>query len=124
MQTLEEDLARLLASNQISESTAMAMARNPQVVRDRAPCCSKTARPSICERPCDERTKSRATLLDMDEVKVDPAWALRVPASLATRRQVLPFAAIDGHVYVACANDQDQAALQAVERYVKHAGPP
>ena len=30
MQTLEEDLARLWASNQISESTAMAMARNPQ----------------------------------------------------------------------------------------------
>ncbi len=61
---------------------------------------------------------SAPVLLDMDEVKVDPAWALRVPASLATRRQVLPFAAIDGHVYVACANDQDQAALQAVERYV------
>jgi twitching motility protein PilT len=36
MQTLEEDLARLWASNQISESTAMAMARSPQVVRDRA----------------------------------------------------------------------------------------
>ncbi|HEX4150478.1 MAG TPA: GspE/PulE family protein [Pirellulales bacterium] len=57
-------------------------------------------------------------VLDMDQVKVDPAWALRVPASLATRRQVLPFAAIDGYVYVACANDQDHAALQAVERYV------
>jgi twitching motility protein PilT len=36
MQTLEEDLARLWASNQISEATAMAMARNPQVVRERA----------------------------------------------------------------------------------------
>jgi twitching motility protein PilT len=35
MQTLEEDLARLLVANQISEPTAMAMARNPQVVRDR-----------------------------------------------------------------------------------------
>lgn len=59
-----------------------------------------------------------AGLLDMDLVKVDPAWALRVPSSLATRRQVLPFAAIDGHIYVACANGHDQAALQAVERYV------
>ncbi|HEX3657830.1 MAG TPA: GspE/PulE family protein [Pirellulales bacterium] len=57
-------------------------------------------------------------LLDMDEVKVDPTWALRVPPALAMRRNVLPFASIDGHVYVACANDQDQAALQAVERYV------
>ncbi len=36
MQTLEEDLARLWASNQITEPTAMAMARNPQIVRDRA----------------------------------------------------------------------------------------
>ncbi|HEX4132437.1 MAG TPA: ATPase, T2SS/T4P/T4SS family [Pirellulales bacterium] len=35
MQTLEEDLARLWASNYISESTALAMARNPGVLRDR-----------------------------------------------------------------------------------------
>ncbi|HEY5312458.1 MAG TPA: type IV pilus twitching motility protein PilT, partial [Pirellulales bacterium] len=35
MQTLEEDLARLLAAQQISETTAMTMARNPQIVRDR-----------------------------------------------------------------------------------------
>ncbi|HEX3657831.1 MAG TPA: PilT/PilU family type 4a pilus ATPase [Pirellulales bacterium] len=35
MQTLEEDLARLLAAHQISETTAMTMARNPQIVRDR-----------------------------------------------------------------------------------------
>jgi twitching motility protein PilT len=36
MQTLEEDLARLMVSNQISETTAMTMARSPQIVRDRA----------------------------------------------------------------------------------------
>ena len=36
MQTLEEDLARLWAANQISETTAMTMARNPQIVRERA----------------------------------------------------------------------------------------
>ena len=72
----------------------------------------------ICEGQSDEIDAYATAVLDMDQVKVDPAWALRVPASLATRRQVLPFAAIDGHVYVACANDQDHAALQAVERYV------
>ncbi len=55
-------------------------------------------------------------VLNMDRVKIDPAWALRVPASLALRRQVLPFASHNGHVFVACANMLDHAALQAVER--------
>ncbi len=57
-------------------------------------------------------------LLNMDKVKVDPTWALRIPASLALRRQVLPFAQADGHVYVACANVQDTGALHAVEKLV------
>lgn len=55
--------------------------------------------------------------LDLEQVKIDPAWALRVPASLALRRQVLPFAALNGHVYVACADPSDTAALEAVERF-------
>lgn len=36
MQTMEHDLARLWASGRISEATAVAMARNPGVMRDRA----------------------------------------------------------------------------------------
>ncbi len=36
MQTLEQDLARLWVSGQISETSAVAMARNPGVFRDRA----------------------------------------------------------------------------------------
>jgi len=36
MQTLEQDLARLWVANLISETTAVALARNPQVLRDRA----------------------------------------------------------------------------------------
>jgi twitching motility protein PilT len=36
MQTLEQDLARLWVAGQISEATAVAMARNPGVFRDRA----------------------------------------------------------------------------------------
>ncbi|MFN4259449.1 MAG: type IV pilus twitching motility protein PilT [Gemmataceae bacterium] len=35
MQTLEQDLARLLVNNVISEQTALAIARNPGVLRDR-----------------------------------------------------------------------------------------
>jgi type IV pilus assembly protein PilB len=57
-------------------------------------------------------------LLNMDQVRVDPAWALRVPATLALRRMVLPFAALDGHVYVACVDESDAGALQAVQRSI------
>ncbi len=58
-------------------------------------------------------------LLDMDQVRIDPAWALRVPASLAMRRQVLPFASLDGQVFVACVDAGDRSALEAVERCVR-----
>lgn len=59
-----------------------------------------------------------AELLDCSLVRIDPAWALRIPSSLALRRQVLPFAANDECVFVACANIHDSAALEAVERFV------
>ena len=36
MQTLEQDLARLWTSGQIGEAAALALARNPAVMRDRA----------------------------------------------------------------------------------------
>ena len=55
--------------------------------------------------------------VDLDQVKIDPAWALRIPVSLAARRLVMPFAAIAGQVYVACADVADRAALEAVQRY-------
>ena len=61
---------------------------------------------------------SEPELLNMDLVRVDPTWALRIPANLALRRKVLPFAFIDGMVYVACLDSEDTQTLQAVERYV------
>lgn len=61
---------------------------------------------------------SQKAPLDMDQVRVDPAWALRIPATLALRRLVLPFAAIEGNVYVACADENDAGALQAVQRLI------
>lgn len=63
-------------------------------------------------------TANSPALLNMDQVRVDPAWALRVPASLALRRSVLPFTMVDGKVYVACLDDQDEATLQAVQRVI------
>lgn len=61
----------------------------------------------------------RQPTLDLDEVKIDPQWALRIPARLATRRQVLPFASLDGVVHVACVSLSDNAALAAVQKAVK-----
>jgi type II secretory ATPase GspE/PulE/Tfp pilus assembly ATPase PilB-like protein len=57
-------------------------------------------------------------VLNMDEVKISPEWALAIPGNLAIRKQVLPFVEQDQQVYVACANPQDEQALQAVERYL------
>jgi general secretion pathway protein E len=55
--------------------------------------------------------------LNMDRVKIDPAWAMRIPASLAMRRQIMPFALVNGQVYVACADPSDTSAQEAVERF-------
>ena len=57
-------------------------------------------------------------LLDMDQVKIDPVWALRIPANLATRRQVLPFTQQDGDVLIACKDPDDDQSIQAVRRYI------
>ncbi|MGE3536614.1 MAG: ATPase, T2SS/T4P/T4SS family [Candidatus Tectimicrobiota bacterium] len=59
-----------------------------------------------------------SALLDVEQIKIDPLLALRLPPGLALRRQLLPFAARDGYAYVACADPQDMQALQAVERFV------
>ena len=58
-------------------------------------------------------------LLNMDQVKIDPGWALRIPPQLALRRQLLPFAKIGDKVLVACRDAADAQGLQAVERYVE-----
>lgn len=57
-------------------------------------------------------------LLNMDQVKIDPKWALRIPGNLAIRRKLLPFTKQGDHVLVACTNAEDEQGLKAVERYV------
>ena len=56
--------------------------------------------------------------LNMDQVRIDPKWALRVPANLAVRRKLLPFTTENDQVLVACQDDSDVAGLQAVQRYL------
>ncbi|TVS16302.1 MAG: type II/IV secretion system protein [Planctomycetaceae bacterium] len=61
-------------------------------------------------------TSKQSEALDLDRVRIDPSCAMKIPATLALRRQVLPFAVVDGHAYVACLNPDDRNAMQAVER--------
>ena len=57
-------------------------------------------------------------LLNVDDLRIDPMLAMRVPANLALRRSILPFAISDKKVLVACANPLDRAGLEAAERYL------
>ena len=61
---------------------------------------------------------AKQELLNMDQVKIDPAWALRIPANLATRRQVLPFTVQHDKVLIACKDPDDDQSIQAVRRYI------
>ena len=53
-------------------------------------------------------------LLDLDTVRLDPAWSFRIPATLALRRLALPLCAIDGVLSVAMADPTDAATLDAL----------
>lgn len=63
---------------------------------------------------------SRLTPLDMSSVRIDPAWALRIPVSLARRKKVLPCCRLGEHVLVACIDCNDLVTLDAVERHLDH----
>ena len=54
--------------------------------------------------------------LDMDRVRVDPKWALKIPASLALRKQVMPLCKISDEVIVACEDVEDTTAQKQLER--------
>jgi len=55
-------------------------------------------------------------VLDLDQVRIDPELARRVPESLATRRGVLLFGRQGEDLVAACLDPEDDAALEAVER--------
>jgi len=57
--------------------------------------------------------------LDIDQIKIDPACTLRIPASLAIRRKVLPFLNKQGIIHVACCNVKNISMVSAIERMIK-----
>ncbi len=46
-------------------------------------------------------------VLDLDDVRIDPAWALRIPAEVALRRHVLPLCKLGDAVIVASTDPLD-----------------
>lgn len=62
---------------------------------------------------------SNTTPINLDIVRIDPAWSLRVPASLALRKRLLPLCKLGDRVYVACADLSDSMALSSVRKLVE-----
>ncbi len=58
--------------------------------------------------------------LDLDHVRLDPKWALKVPASYAERKQVLPLSEVGGSVLVACRQYPDLQIQRLLQKYLQH----
>ncbi|MCH2207576.1 MAG: GspE/PulE family protein [Lentisphaerales bacterium] len=57
-------------------------------------------------------------LIDMSKVKIDPAWTSKIPASIAIRRQVMPFLFMDNKVHVACIDERNNSGIRSVEQAI------
>ena len=58
-------------------------------------------------------------LLDLSEVRIDPAWALRVPPALAVRKQVLAFSLVNDQVCIAHARPVDPGCASALQKHLR-----
>lgn len=57
--------------------------------------------------------------IDLADVLVDPAWAVRVSPQIALRRLILPICVIDGELVTAMADPSDRQAALAVSAAIK-----
>jgi len=57
--------------------------------------------------------------LDITQVRIDPAQALKLPANIAHRQKVLPFMAEDGLIHVACGHKPSTQTTTLLERLLK-----
>ncbi len=56
--------------------------------------------------------------LDLDQVRIDPTWARRVPAPVAMRRRVLPLCRVADRVVVAWAGGDAESVERLLQRYL------
>lgn len=57
--------------------------------------------------------------LDVEAIRIDPSCAMRVPATIAMRRKLLPFVEANGTVHVATAGQLSSTMLGSIERMIK-----
>ncbi|MGN6544325.1 MAG: GspE/PulE family protein [Aureliella sp.] len=58
-------------------------------------------------------------MFDLDCVRIDPTWALRVPAAFALRKRVLPLCQLEDGIVVACSHGCDAQTHKALQGYLK-----
>ncbi|NQZ58620.1 MAG: Flp pilus assembly complex ATPase component TadA, partial [Lentisphaeraceae bacterium] len=58
------------------------------------------------------------TKINLDDVYIDPFWALKIPANTAMRRKILPFLEWEGQVQVAVLDANDSSIARVVSRAV------
>ena len=66
----------------------------------------------------DRQSVSEEGPIDLDHVRIDPGWSLRVPASIALRKRVLPLCQLGEEVAVACAIADDPTTVKTLSRFI------
>lgn len=67
---------------------------------------------------CVETAVAEIERLDLDSVRLDPKWALRVPATYALRKRILPLCEIKSVVMVACSSTPDNQTRLSLEKHL------
>jgi len=57
--------------------------------------------------------------LDIDDISINPACAMRIPAVIAVRRKILPFIELNGIIQVAASGLNNPTMIGSVERMLK-----
>jgi general secretion pathway protein E len=68
----------------------------------------------------DELAPNAKYSVNLDTVRIDPKWALRVPASFAYRKHLLPLCKINQSIMVACAQTAEPLTMKALQGYLDH----
>ncbi len=63
---------------------------------------------------------AQADVLDLAAVRIDPAWAMRVPMVFAQRKRLLPLCRLEQTVIVAAVDTPDAQTLKHLRGYLKH----
>ena len=67
--------------------------------------------------------QTESALIDIGKVTIDPGCAYLLNGNSARRYQILPFTKIDGKLYVACRENDDQAVSRILARQIKNHPP-